>query len=52
MYVYGTCGGFWEVCCVVVIVKDSVFFSLGVLKYVISVCIVTRRAVGARVREV
>ena len=55
----GVCG---NVCCVAVIVKDSVF-SLGVLKYVVclckgvmdvvfSVCIVMRGAVGARVWDV
>ena len=54
----GVCG---NVCCVAAVVKDSVF-SLGVLKYVVclcrvcdgccvSVCIVTRGAVGARVWE-
>ena len=52
----GVCG---KVCCVVVVVKNSVF-CLGVLKYVVfcvgevmdvvfSVCIVRREAVGARV---
>ena len=53
-----------HVCCVAAVVKDSVFFSLGVLKYgvclckgcdrycVFFVCIVTRGAVGARVWEV
>ena len=54
----GNCG---KVCCVAAIVEDSVFFSLGVLKYVcvrdvmdvvFSVCIVTRGTVGARVWEV
>ena len=52
----GVCG---NVCCVVGIVKNSVF-SLGVLKcvcvadvmnVVFSVCIVRREAVGARVWE-
>ena len=51
-----------NVCCVAAVVKNSVFFSLGVLKYVVclcrrcdvmdvvfSVCIVSRGAVGARV---
>ena len=47
-----------NVCCVAAVVKNSVFFSLGVLKYVcvgdvmdvvFSVCIVRRGAVGARV---
>ena len=52
-----------NVCCVAAIVKDSVFYSLGVLKYVVClckgcdgccvfVCIVTRGAVGARVCDV
>ena len=54
----GVCG---NVCCVVAIVTDHGFLSLGVLKYVcvrgvkdvvFSVCIVTRGAVGARVWEV
>ena len=54
----GVCG---NVCCVAAVVKDIVFFSLGVLLYVcvrgvmdvvFSVCIVTRGAVGARVWEV
>ena len=70
MYVYGTClflcccgdcvGVSGNVCCVPVVVKDSGFFSLGVLKYVVClykrcdgccvfVCIVRRGAVGARV---
>ena len=51
--------GLWNICCVVAIVKDSVF-SIGVLKYVgylckgmvdvvFSVCIVRRGAGGARV---
>ena len=50
-------------CCEAAVVKDTVFLSLGVLKYVvylcmgcdgccIFVCIVTRGAVGARVWEV
>ena len=74
MYVYGAClfyvccndcvGVCGNVCCVAAVVKDSVVvFSLGVLKYVVSlcegrdgccvfVCIVTRGAVGARVWEV
>ena len=30
-------GGLWEVCCVAAVVEDSVF-SLGVLKYVVSLC--------------
>ena len=49
-----------NVCCVAAVVKDSVFFSLGVLKYVVCLCkgvmyvvfsiyIVTRGDVGARV---
>ena len=51
-----------HVCCVAAVVKNSVFFSLGVLKYVVclcrgcdvmdvvfSVCIARRGAVGARV---
>ena len=46
----GVCG---NICCVAAVVKNSVFFSLGVLKYVMdvvfSVCIVRRGAVGARV---
>ena len=53
----GVCG---NVCCVAAVVKNSVFFSLGVLKYVVclcrdvmdvvfSVCIVRRGAVSARV---
>ena len=33
----GDCG---NVCCVSVIVKDSVFVSLGVLKYVVCLCTV------------
>ena len=46
----GVCG---NVSCVAVIVKDSVFLSLEVLKYVVfSVCIVMRGAVGAHVWEV
>ena len=56
----GVCG---NVCCVSAVVKDSGFLSLGVLKYIVclckgcvgrcvSVCIVTRGAVGARVWEV
>ena len=31
----GVCG---NVCCVAVVVKNSVFFSLGVLKYVVCLC--------------
>ena len=31
----GVCG---NVCCVAAVVKNSVFFSLGVLKYVVSLC--------------
>ena len=52
----GVCG---NVCCVAAVVKNSCFFSLGVLKYVVclcsvmdvvfSVCIVRRGGVGARV---
>ena len=50
-------GGVWgNVCCVAVVVKDSVFFSLGVLKYVacwckgcdgwcVCICIETRGAI-------
>ena len=56
----GVCG---NVCCVAAVVKDSVFFSLAVLKYVVCFCkgcdgycvfvfIVTRGAVGTRVWEV
>ena len=56
----GICG---NVCCVAAVVKDSCFFNLGVLKYVVflcrgvmggmfSVCIVTREAVDAHVWEV
>ena len=56
------CGGLWNVCCVVAVVKDSVF-SLGVMKYgvclckgcdacCVFVCIVMRGAVGAHVWEV
>ena len=55
----GVCG---NVCCVAAVVKNSVFFCLGVLKYVVcvgdvmdvefSVCIVRRGAVGDRVWEV
>ena len=56
----GVCG---NVCCVAAVVKNSVFFSLGVLKYVVClykgcdgccvfVCIVSRGAVGAPVWEV
>ena len=55
----GVCG---NVCCVSAVVKNRIF-SLGVLKYVVSlcsvvmsvvfsVCIVRRGAVGARVCEV
>ena len=33
--VWGVCG---NVCCVVASVKNSVFFSLGVLKYVVCMC--------------
>ena len=65
-YVYcSNCGGgvCRNVCSVAAVVKDSVFFSLGVLKYVVClckgcdgrcvfVCIVTRGAVCARVWEV
>ena len=72
MYVYGAClfcvccgecvGVCGNVCCVAAVVKNSVFFSLGVLKYVVClcrgcdgldvvfyVCIVRRGAIGARV---
>ena len=56
----GVCG---IVCCVAAVVKDSVFFSLGVFKYVVClckgcdgccvyVCIVTRGPVDVRVWEV
>ena len=56
----GVCG---NVRCVSVVVKDSAFLSLGVLKYVVCfckgcdgccvfVCIVMRGAVGACVWEV
>ena len=54
----GVCG---NVCCVAAVVENSVFFSFGVLKYVVClcrgcdvfyVCIVRRGAVGARVWEV
>ena len=48
MYVYGAClfyvccsdcvGVCGNVCCVSAVVKDSVFFSLGVLKYVVCFC--------------
>ena len=48
MYVYGTClfcvccsdrvGVCRNVCCVVPIVKNSVFFCLGVLKDVVCLC--------------
>ena len=50
-----------NVCCVAAVVKNCVFFSLGVLKYVVCLCrgcdgccvfclcIVRRGAVGARV---
>ena len=31
----GVCG---NVCCVAAVVKNSVFFSLGVLKYVVCLC--------------
>ena len=58
--VWGSVGMF---VCVAAVVKYSVFFSLGVLQYVVccvrdvmdvvfSVCIVTRGVVGARVWEV
>ena len=54
---------FGYVCCVAALVKNSVFFSIGVLKMscvcvvdvmevVFSVCIVRRGTVGARVWEV
>ena len=64
MYVYvwcsncvGLCG---NVCCVSTVVKDSVFFSLGVLyvcvrgvmDVVFSICIVMRGAIGDYVSEV
>ena len=60
MYVYGAClfyvccsgcvGVCGKVCCVAAVAKNGVFFSLGVLKYVVfSVCIVRRGAVGAHV---
>ena len=60
LWLVGVCG---NVCCVAAVVKDSVFISLGVLKYVLClckgcdgccvfVCIVTRGAVGAPVWEV
>ena len=53
----GVCG---DVCCVAAVVKNSVILRLGGLKYVVclcrgsdgccvSVCIVRRGAVGARV---
>ena len=53
----GVCG---NVCCVAAVVKDSVFFSLGVLNVcvrgvmdvVFYVCIVKLGIVGARVWEV
>ena len=48
MYVYGVClfyvccsdcmGVCGNVCCVAAVVKDSVFFSLGVWKYVVCLC--------------
>ena len=48
MYVYGAClfyvccsdcvGVCGNVCCVAAFVKNSVFFSLGVLKYVVCLC--------------
>ena len=67
MYVYGAClfyvccSDCGNVCCVAAVVENSVFFSLGVLKYVcvgdemdvvFSVCIVRGGAVDARVWEV
>ena len=33
----GVCG---NVCCVAAVDKNSVFYSLGVLKYVVCVCVV------------
>ena len=59
-YCVGVCG---NVCWVAAVVKDGVFFCLGVLKYVVClckgcdgccvfVCIVTCGAVRARVWEV
>ena len=45
MYVYGTCLFFMAVlgsvgmfCCVAAVVKDSVFISLGMLKYIVCLC--------------
>ena len=47
MYVYGAClyvccsdcvGVCGNVCCVAAVVKNSVFFSLGMLKYVVCLC--------------
>ena len=38
MYVVVTVCGLWEVCCVAAVVKDSVFFSLAVLKYGVCLC--------------
>ena len=34
-YCVGVCG---NVCCVAAVVKDSVFFCIGVLKYVVCLC--------------
>ena len=60
MYVVVTVGVCSKVCCVEFVIKDS-FLNFGVLKYVcvrdvmdvvLSVCIVTGGAVGARVWEV
>ena len=61
---YGCCSDGLGVCgnvyCVAIVVKDSGFLSLGVLKYVaclckgcvFSVCMVRRGAIGANVWEV
>ena len=38
MSVVGLCGGLWECSCVAAVVKNSVFLSLGVLKYVVCLC--------------
>ena len=37
-HVYICCSDCGNVCCVATIAEDSVFFSLGVLKHVVSLC--------------
>ena len=38
MSVVVTVWGLWEVCCVAAVVKNSGFFCLGMLKYVVCLC--------------